>query len=113
MAMEKSLRMKAEALRDDENVFDVSFEGMGTVEATASATDVKVRGNLLNTAAAALMAVGASASAVTMHLWHLGPGRDQQQLSDSVVCSSDMAAAAHMWFFCWVASLQNLSAVLC
>jgi hypothetical protein len=35
--------MKAEAMRDDENVFDVSFEGMGTEEATASATDVKVR----------------------------------------------------------------------
>lgn len=35
-------RMKADALRDDENVFDVSFEGMGTEEATASATDVKV-----------------------------------------------------------------------
>jgi hypothetical protein len=46
--MEKSLRMKAEALRDDENVFDVSFEGMGTVEATASATDVKVGGNLFD-----------------------------------------------------------------
>lgn len=36
--------MKVEALRDDENVFDVSFEGMGGDEtATASATDVKVR----------------------------------------------------------------------
>jgi hypothetical protein len=37
--------MKAEALRDDENVFDVAFEGMGTDEPTASATDVKVRVN--------------------------------------------------------------------
>lgn len=35
--------MKEEALRDDENVFDVAFEGMGTDDtATASATDVKV-----------------------------------------------------------------------
>eukprot|EP00878_Enallax_costatus_P012163 GHUV01012701.1.p1 GENE.GHUV01012701.1~~GHUV01012701.1.p1 ORF type:complete len:619 (+),score=239.98 GHUV01012701.1:878-2734(+) len=43
LAMEKALRMKVEALRDDENVFDVSFEGMGNDEtATASATDVKV-----------------------------------------------------------------------
>jgi ATP-binding cassette subfamily F protein 1 len=73
MAMEKSLRMKAEALRDDENVFDVSFEGMGTVEATASATDVKVGDNVLNTATASLVPASASASAVRMHLWHLGP----------------------------------------
>lgn len=29
-------------MREDDNVFDVSFEGMGTEEATASATDVKV-----------------------------------------------------------------------
>lgn len=36
--------MKVEAMRDDENVFDVAFEGMGTEEATASATDVKVWG---------------------------------------------------------------------
>lgn len=36
-------RMKAEALREDENVFDVAFEGMGTDEPTASATDVKVK----------------------------------------------------------------------
>jgi hypothetical protein len=34
--------MKAEAMRDDENVFDVAFEGMGGDESSASATDVKV-----------------------------------------------------------------------
>jgi hypothetical protein len=34
--------MKVEAMREDDNVFDVSFEGMGTDEPTASATDVKV-----------------------------------------------------------------------
>eukprot|EP00775_Hariotina_reticulata_P013703 gene13703-13825_t len=43
LAMEKALRMKADALREDENVFDVAFEGMGTDEPTASATDVKVQ----------------------------------------------------------------------
>lgn len=37
-----SCRMKVEAMREDDNVFDVSFEGMGTDEPTASATDVKV-----------------------------------------------------------------------
>ncbi|KAF8072920.1 ABCF4 [Scenedesmus sp. PABB004] len=42
MAMEKALRAKADALREDENVFDVAFEGMGTDEPFASATDVKV-----------------------------------------------------------------------
>jgi hypothetical protein len=36
-------RMKAEAMRDDENVFDVAFEGMGGDEPSASAADVKVR----------------------------------------------------------------------
>lgn len=35
-------RMKVEAMREDDNVFDVAFEGMGTDEPTASATDVKV-----------------------------------------------------------------------
>lgn len=39
--MEKALQVKAEALKDDDNVFDVSFEGQG-MEAIASATDVKV-----------------------------------------------------------------------
>jgi hypothetical protein len=34
--------MKVEAMREDDNVFDVAFEGMGTDEPTASATDVKV-----------------------------------------------------------------------
>jgi hypothetical protein len=34
--------MKAEAMRDDENVFDVAFEGMGGDEPAASASDVKV-----------------------------------------------------------------------
>ena len=43
LAMEKSLAARAEAMREDDNVFDVSFEGMGSEEATASATDVKVR----------------------------------------------------------------------
>lgn len=41
-ALEKAHRMKQEALRDDENVFDVSYEGMGEGVA-ATATDVKVR----------------------------------------------------------------------
>ncbi|WIA09051.1 hypothetical protein OEZ85_008465 [Tetradesmus obliquus] len=41
-AMEKALRMKAEAMRDDENVFDVAFEGMGGDEPAATASDVKV-----------------------------------------------------------------------
>eukprot|EP00882_Tetradesmus_deserticola_P025229 GHRQ01027694.1.p1 GENE.GHRQ01027694.1~~GHRQ01027694.1.p1 ORF type:complete len:280 (+),score=156.34 GHRQ01027694.1:145-984(+) len=41
-AMEKALRMKADAMREDDNVFDVSFEGMGGDEPSASATDVKV-----------------------------------------------------------------------
>jgi hypothetical protein len=41
LAMEKALQAKKEALREDENVFDVSFEGMGNDE-VVSATDVKV-----------------------------------------------------------------------
>lgn len=39
---EQSIRAKEQALREDENVFDVSYEGMGSDEATVSATDVKV-----------------------------------------------------------------------
>lgn len=42
-ALEAAVRAKEDALREDENVFDVSYEGMGD-EVTASATDVKVRG---------------------------------------------------------------------
>jgi len=41
LAMEKALAAKREALREDDNVFDVSFEGMGNDE-VVSATDVKV-----------------------------------------------------------------------
>jgi ATP-binding cassette subfamily F protein 1 len=42
-ALEKALRMKQEALREDANVFDVSYEGMGSDDApAATATDVKV-----------------------------------------------------------------------
>jgi ATP-binding cassette, subfamily F, member 1 len=43
-ARERALALKAEALRDDDNVFDVSYEGMGDARATAqeNATDVKV-----------------------------------------------------------------------
>lgn len=36
------LQAKVEALKEDDNVFDVSFEGQGEDSATASATDVKV-----------------------------------------------------------------------
>ena len=41
--MEKAFQMKQEALREDDNVFDVAFEGQGDDNATTSATDVKVR----------------------------------------------------------------------
>lgn len=41
LAFEKALRAKEEALKDDANAFDVSFEGQGS-EATLSATDVVV-----------------------------------------------------------------------
>ena len=39
--MEKAAAMKAEALRDDDNVFDVSYEQSGE-DSTLSATDIKV-----------------------------------------------------------------------
>ena len=43
LLMEKAHRMREEAMREDDNVFDVAFEGMGADDgATASATDVKV-----------------------------------------------------------------------
>ena len=43
-ARERALAMKAEALRDDDNVFDVSYEGMGDARGAAqeNASDVKV-----------------------------------------------------------------------
>lgn len=43
-ARERALALKADALRDDENVFDVAFEGMGEARTAAqeNATDVKV-----------------------------------------------------------------------
>lgn len=41
-ALEAAVRAKEDALREDENVFDVSYEGMGE-EVSATATDVKVR----------------------------------------------------------------------
>lgn len=40
---EKAFRAKEDALREDDNVFDVSFEGQGEIMTTVSATDVKVR----------------------------------------------------------------------
>ncbi|KAF5839706.1 P-loop containing nucleoside triphosphate hydrolase protein [Dunaliella salina] len=39
--MEKAYQLKLAALREDDNVFDVSYEGQGEDSATASATDVK------------------------------------------------------------------------
>ncbi|PNW88567.1 hypothetical protein CHLRE_01g034950v5 [Chlamydomonas reinhardtii] len=41
-ALEAAVRAKEDALREDENVFDVSYEGMGE-EVSATATDVKVQ----------------------------------------------------------------------
>lgn len=41
--MEKAFQAKQEALREDDNVFDVAFEGQGDDSAVLSATDVKVR----------------------------------------------------------------------
>ena len=43
MLLEKAHRMREDAMREDDNVFDVAFEGMGNEEVTASATDVKAR----------------------------------------------------------------------
>jgi hypothetical protein len=43
LLMEKAHRMREEAMREDDNVFDVAFEGMGAEDATLSATDIKVR----------------------------------------------------------------------
>jgi hypothetical protein len=42
LIMEKAHRMREEAMREDDNVFDVAFEGMGNEDATVSATDIKV-----------------------------------------------------------------------
>ena len=39
---EKAHRIKADMLRDDDNVFDVAYEQQGEVDATVSATDIKV-----------------------------------------------------------------------
>ncbi len=39
---EKAHRMKQDALRDDDNVFDVAYENQGEATETLSATDVKV-----------------------------------------------------------------------
>ncbi len=47
MMMEASIRAKQDAMREDENVFDVAFEGMGGDEAAASATDVKASDALM------------------------------------------------------------------
>ena len=41
-AMEKAYQLKQEALREDDDVFDVAFEGQGDENAATSATDVKV-----------------------------------------------------------------------
>ena len=40
--LEKSAQMKVDALRDDDNVFDVSYEQQGDGDSTLSATDIKV-----------------------------------------------------------------------
>ena len=40
--VEKAHRIKADMLRDDDNVFDVAYEQQGEVDATVSATDIKV-----------------------------------------------------------------------
>lgn len=40
--MEQQAAAKAAALRDDDNVFDVSFERQGDGDGTVSATDIKV-----------------------------------------------------------------------
>lgn len=37
-----TMQAKVEALKEDDNVFDVSYEGQGDENATTSATDVKV-----------------------------------------------------------------------
>ncbi|KAG2501866.1 hypothetical protein HYH03_000364 [Edaphochlamys debaryana] len=42
-ALEAAVRAKEDALREDENVFDVSYEGMGSEDVAATATDVKVQ----------------------------------------------------------------------
>ncbi|KAI8476381.1 MAG: P-loop containing nucleoside triphosphate hydrolase protein [Monoraphidium minutum] len=42
LLMEKAHRMREDAMREDDNVFDVAYEGMGADDATVSATDVKV-----------------------------------------------------------------------
>ncbi|GIL68036.1 hypothetical protein Vafri_21320 [Volvox africanus] len=63
-ALEAAVRAKEDALREDENVFDVSYEGMGD-EVSATATDVKVqnltiraKGKLLLENAAVTIAAG-------------------------------------------------------
>ena len=45
-ASEKAAQAKAAALRDDDNVFDVSYEQQGEGDGTLSATDIKVGGRL-------------------------------------------------------------------
>jgi hypothetical protein len=47
-------------MRDDENVFDVAFEGMGGDEPSASATDVKVRRERLGRGQSGAVSVGTS-----------------------------------------------------
>jgi hypothetical protein len=64
--------MKAEAMRDDENVFDVAYEGMGGDEPSASAADVKVSSGL-----ATASWVVRLAAATVEHSWH----QRQQQTS--------------------------------
>ncbi len=43
MATERAAWLKAQALRDDDNVFDVAYEKQGDGTDTLSATDIKVR----------------------------------------------------------------------
>ncbi len=43
LAEEKAARTKEEALRDDDNVFDVAYEQQGDGTDVVSATDIKVR----------------------------------------------------------------------
>ncbi|GBF96295.1 ABC transporter F family member [Raphidocelis subcapitata] len=42
LLLEKAYRAREDAMREDDNVFDVAFEGMGDGDATLSATDIKV-----------------------------------------------------------------------
>ena len=78
-AAEKAAQMKAAALRDDDNVFDVSYEQQGDGDGTLSATDIKVGGRSEGRAAAAAAGAG---------------GRVQRGDEDSVGAAHSMAICA-------------------